>query len=197
MQIMDALGIEPRAFRMRSRFDTTTPRALAMSDGQAIGSLRGTHALIIPMTTTIVLAPKHQDSSISGLVVEYIVAIDVTRVRFPADAYFEHKVMLLRHDHMPRPPSSMLGRSFWAPPSGWEKNCPSSTQSPETTLLHHLQLANHSGPVSPVRKLAFKKAPSVGNYCHSRSAEPVWGGRPITMLRSPGPEPLSPPPPPA
>ena len=25
---------------------------------------------------------------ISGLVVEYIVAIDVTRVRFPADAYF-------------------------------------------------------------------------------------------------------------
>ena len=27
--------------------------------------------------------------SISGLVVEYIVAIDVTRVRFPADALFE------------------------------------------------------------------------------------------------------------
>ena len=27
-------------------------------------------------------------SSISGLVVEYIVAIDVTRVRFPADAFF-------------------------------------------------------------------------------------------------------------
>ena len=27
-------------------------------------------------------------SSISGLVVEYIVAIDVTRVRFPADALF-------------------------------------------------------------------------------------------------------------
>ena len=26
--------------------------------------------------------------SISGLVVEYIVAIDVTRVRFPADAFF-------------------------------------------------------------------------------------------------------------
>ena len=26
-------------------------------------------------------------SSISGLVAEYIVAIDVTRVRFPADAY--------------------------------------------------------------------------------------------------------------
>ena len=28
-------------------------------------------------------------SSISGLVVEYIVAIDVTRVRFPADALFQ------------------------------------------------------------------------------------------------------------
>ena len=27
--------------------------------------------------------------SISGLVVEYIVAIDVTRVRFPADALFQ------------------------------------------------------------------------------------------------------------
>ena len=31
-------------------------------------------------------ASKHV-GSISGLVVEYIVAIDVTRVRFPADAY--------------------------------------------------------------------------------------------------------------
>ena len=29
--------------------------------------------------------------SISGLVVEYIVAIDVTRVRFPADAYLVHE----------------------------------------------------------------------------------------------------------
>ena len=30
--------------------------------------------------------PGVKDSGISGLVVEYIVAIDVTRVRFPADA---------------------------------------------------------------------------------------------------------------
>ena len=30
-------------------------------------------------------------SSISGLVVEYIVAIDVTRVRFPADALFPYR----------------------------------------------------------------------------------------------------------
>ena len=29
-----------------------------------------------------------KSARISGLVVEYIVAIDVTRVRFPADAYF-------------------------------------------------------------------------------------------------------------
>ena len=32
--------------------------------------------------------------SISGLVVEYIVAIDVTRVRFPADAYLVHEYNL-------------------------------------------------------------------------------------------------------
>ena len=31
--------------------------------------------------------PEHEVIRISGLVVEYIVAIDVTRVRFPADAY--------------------------------------------------------------------------------------------------------------
>ena len=35
--------------------------------------------------TSYVLADG-EDSSISGLVVEYIVAIDVTQVRFPADA---------------------------------------------------------------------------------------------------------------
>ena len=32
------------------------------------------------------VAANHRDGSISGLVVEYIFAIDVTRVRFPADA---------------------------------------------------------------------------------------------------------------
>ena len=31
---------------------------------------------------------RYEAASISGLVVEYIVAIDVTRVRFPADALF-------------------------------------------------------------------------------------------------------------
>ena len=39
--------------------------------------------------TSYVLADG-EDSSISGLVVEYIVAIDVTRVRFPADASWVH-----------------------------------------------------------------------------------------------------------
>ena len=33
------------------------------------------------------------ESSISGLVVEYIVAIDVTRVRFPADAFLKTLVV--------------------------------------------------------------------------------------------------------
>ena len=36
--------------------------------------------------------------SISGLVVEYIVAIDVTRVRFPADAYMPLLSILPLHD---------------------------------------------------------------------------------------------------
>ena len=54
-------------------------------------------ANIVVSTPTLILQPppnlesrvKAQDScrSISGLVVEYIVAIDVTRVRFPADAF--------------------------------------------------------------------------------------------------------------
>ena len=38
-----------------------------------------------PATTRRLL--RRQASGISGLVVEYIVAIDVTRVRFPADAF--------------------------------------------------------------------------------------------------------------
>ena len=36
------------------------------------------------------VAPGVEDNGISGLVVEYIVAIDVTRVRFPADALFRY-----------------------------------------------------------------------------------------------------------
>ena len=33
------------------------------------------------------IEPYSLEASISGLVVEYIVAIDVTRVRFPVDTY--------------------------------------------------------------------------------------------------------------
>ena len=35
-------------------------------------------------------------NSISGLVAEYIVAIDVTRVRFPADALFPYRLLCTR-----------------------------------------------------------------------------------------------------
>ena len=35
-----------------------------------------------------VVGTQAKAASISGLVVEYVVAIDVTRVRFPADAFF-------------------------------------------------------------------------------------------------------------
>ena len=34
----------------------------------------------------------HYHAGISGLVVEYIVAIDVTRVRFPADAFSDRRM---------------------------------------------------------------------------------------------------------
>ena len=41
-------------------------------------------------------------ASVSGLVVEYIVAIDVTQVRFPADAYLQSAgcLLCLRHRAM-------------------------------------------------------------------------------------------------
>ena len=46
------------------------------------------HALIVEDAQGFSISHTHQKSlsSISGLVVEYIVAIDVTRARFPADA---------------------------------------------------------------------------------------------------------------
>ena len=39
-----------------------------------------------------IMATVWNANSISGLVVEYIIAIDVTRVRFPADAYDQQNV---------------------------------------------------------------------------------------------------------
>ena len=46
------------------------------------------HSLMVEDVQGFSISHTHQKSlsSISGLVVEYIVAIDVTRVRFPADA---------------------------------------------------------------------------------------------------------------
>ena len=66
------------------------------------------------MPCTICLIPAwHTASSISGLVVEYIVAIDVTRVRFPVDARSlavrELTVMFWlawTHRHMPVHPAA-------------------------------------------------------------------------------------------
>ena len=46
------------------------------------------HISILSLSRLAVLIKRPGDTkSISGLVVEYIVAIDVTRVRFPADAF--------------------------------------------------------------------------------------------------------------
>ena len=47
------------------------------------------HISILSLSRLAVVMKRPGDTkSISGLVVEYIVAIDVTRVRFPADAHF-------------------------------------------------------------------------------------------------------------
>ena len=46
---MDALGIEPRALRMRSECDTTTPRALAANASQANIMLSGICTFIMEM----------------------------------------------------------------------------------------------------------------------------------------------------
>ena len=50
----------------------------------------------LPQQTAKVHGLHQKGMSISGLVVEYIVAIDVTRVRFPADALFECLIFVLR-----------------------------------------------------------------------------------------------------
>ena len=56
----------------------------------AWGNSFGLHGLFGILATNVGGFGKHpsESMSISGLVVEYIVAIDVTRVRFPADAVF-------------------------------------------------------------------------------------------------------------
>ena len=55
--------------------------------------MRGLSALKAGLLCVVSLLPKQNNNSdsrdsISGLVVEYIIAIDVTQVRFPADAIY-------------------------------------------------------------------------------------------------------------
>ena len=45
---------------------------------------------------------RHREHGISGLVVEYIVAIDVTRVRFPADACLCFALLHIQHTQITR-----------------------------------------------------------------------------------------------
>jgi hypothetical protein len=49
-------------------------------------------ARIVERGNIVKIAQGDYRSCISGLVVEYIVAIDVTRVRFPADAFLQNLV---------------------------------------------------------------------------------------------------------
>ena len=81
-------GIEPGTSRTRSGNHTTRPSSLC-DDTTQTRLFTGAHETIINKlrptgrgrSTNLILT-----SSISGLVVEYNVAIVVTRVRFPADA---------------------------------------------------------------------------------------------------------------
>ena len=53
---------------------------------------------LLTLASTCRLTLRTKSNSISGLVAEYIVAIDVTRVRFPADAQFGQNWHLLGAD---------------------------------------------------------------------------------------------------
>ena len=57
------------------------------------------HSLMVEDVQGFSISHTHQKSlsSISGLVVEYIVAIEVTRVRFPADAILHFLFCLSLH----------------------------------------------------------------------------------------------------
>ena len=59
----------------------------------------------------VMLNAETQHSRISGLVVEYIVAIDVTRVRFPADAFCQAEPPCC-HIRGFKPPQVLLVTAF-------------------------------------------------------------------------------------
>ena len=61
--------------------------------------------------------------SISGLVVEYIVAIDVTRVRFPADAWWQHHAALPAADGKSRAGFSLQAATLWPGHPKWARPC--------------------------------------------------------------------------
>ena len=74
LAMVELLGEKQRQLRSRH------------SDTAAVGELQPS-ALIASVCVTANCLQTSVNVSISGLVVEYIVAIDVTRVRFPADAF--------------------------------------------------------------------------------------------------------------
>ena len=74
LAMVELLGEKQRQLRSRH------------SDTAAVGELQPS-ALIASVCVTANCLQTNVNVSISGLVVEYIVAIDVTRVRLPADAF--------------------------------------------------------------------------------------------------------------
>ena len=67
--------------------------------------------------------PLDTFNSISGLVVEYIVAIDVTRVRFPADALYKTRgIALARRGHLPEQKGHRRELNPWRRPGGMLRN---------------------------------------------------------------------------
>ena len=83
-------------------------------------------------------------SSISGLVVEYIVAIDVTRVRFPADAWWQHHAALPAADGKSRAGFSLQAATLWPGQQKWARPC---GQCESAHPVHHLQVE----PLVPFR----------------------------------------------
>ena len=72
-------GFEPRSLDLESRVLTVTPRDQLLIDTINEGE---NSSCLLDMNAYVCII-----RSISGLVAEYIVAIDVTRARFPADAF--------------------------------------------------------------------------------------------------------------
>ena len=120
-------GLRDGHFRMPPPLRVRRPMLACMSPSrhQDTSSTRGAIALI-PRDSpphletlrrakckTIRLAASPDLTSISGLVVEYIVAIDVTRVRFPADAFIALSLRRASPQRAPRMPRLICLAVFW------------------------------------------------------------------------------------